>query len=62
MRVKASEAYKRGNFNNCNIIMQDDGSVKITIHKIGWKKVYSFVVVNKGKENERILEDEVIEE
>jgi len=60
--MKASEYFRKGRVNHVDIDVRKDGSVKYTIYKRGWKKAYSFVVINCGKKNERILEDEEIEE
>ena len=50
-----------GDFNTMNQEWQLDGSVIITLTKHGEDKVYRFKVKNLYKENEEVLEHEVIE-
>lgn len=50
-----------GDFNDMNQEPQDDGSVIITLSKRGERKTYRFRVKNLYKENEELLEHEVIE-
>jgi len=51
----------RGDFNNMSQERQPDGSVIITLSKRGEGKIYKFRVKNLYKENEELLEEEVIE-
>lgn len=50
-----------GDFNNMNQEWQPDGSVIITLSKEGEGKSYRFRAKNLYKENEEVLEHEVIE-
>lgn len=52
---------KTGNFNEMKQEPQPDGSVVITLHKRGEKRVFKFRVKNLYQENEEILEHEVVE-
>ena len=51
---------RSGDFNDMTQESQPDGSVIITLAKRGENKTYRFRVVNLYKENEEILEDEII--
>jgi len=61
-RPKASSAWRMGEFNTCKIERLEDGKVKVTIHKRGWSRAYSFIAVNFGRNDEKIIVDEEIEE
>ena len=50
-----------GDFNDMSQEWQPDGSVIITLSKRGENKTYRFRVKNLYKENEKVLEHEVIE-
>ncbi|TDA38096.1 MAG: hypothetical protein DSO07_12000 [Thermoproteota archaeon] len=45
--MKASEAYRRGLFNQCNQIWDLNGKGEFLIYKYGWKRAYRFVVKYK---------------
>lgn len=51
----------KGDFNDMTQESQPDGSVVITLAKRGENKTYRFRVVNLYKENEELLEHEIIE-
>ena len=50
-----------GDFNDMSQEWQPDGSIIITLSKRGENKTYRFRVKNLYKENEKVLEHEVIE-
>jgi len=50
-----------GDFNDMSQEWQPDGSVIITLSRRGENKTYRFRVKNLYKENEKVLEHEVIE-
>lgn len=55
------EKLKTGNFNDMSQEQQPDGSVIVTLSKRGEDKVYKFRVRNLYKENEELLEHEIID-
>ena len=55
------EKLKSGDFNDMSQEWQPDGSIIITLSKRGENKTYRFRVKNLYKENEKVLEHEVIE-
>ena len=55
--VKASELYRKGEFNTAEYITKGDITV-IRIFKHGWKKPHIFKVKNLGRKNQKIIEDE----
>lgn len=54
------EKLKSGDFNGLSQEAQPDGSAVITLSKRGEGKVYRFRVKNLYKENEQVLEHEII--
>ena len=58
---KGLEKLKSGDFNDMCQEWQPDGSVIITLSRRGENKTYRFRVKNLYKENEKVLEHEVIE-
>ncbi|GAJ00118.1 unnamed protein product [marine sediment metagenome] len=58
--MKASEKYKRGQYNTCNFEVFSDGIQIISIYdpKSEGRKHLTFKVKNLNKENEKILKDE----
>ncbi|MHA1287160.1 MAG: hypothetical protein ACTSPB_07110 [Candidatus Thorarchaeota archaeon] len=59
--MKGLEKLKSGDFNDMSQEQQPDGSVTVTLSKRGEDKVYKFRVKNLYKENEEVLEHEVID-
>lgn len=57
--VKASELYFKGKCNYVRQVHQGDKTT-IIIGGVGWKRNYKFVVLNLGKKNFKIVEDEEI--
>jgi len=60
--MKASQAYKTQRLNAIDAIQNVDGTTTIRIFKHGWKRAYTFKASNLYGKNEKILEDEEIEE
>jgi len=61
-QLKASECYKKGQWNDAIIEMLPDNICEIKIYKQGWKKVYRFKVKGMYQADEKVLEDDLIEE
>ena len=61
MMEKGLRMLYTGDFNAMNQERQPDGSIVVTLSKRGEGKIYRFHVQNLYKENEEILEHEVID-
>jgi len=62
LQLKASECYKRGEWNEAKIEMLADNICDVIIYRQGWKKPYRFKARNIYQANEEILEDDLLEE
>jgi len=59
--VKASERYRRGDWNYCNQTTDGQGTTTVSFHRHGEPRGYSFRAKNFNTEKEEILEDEEVE-
>jgi len=57
MRRKASQIFRRGEFNYAEYRSKGDVTT-IYIYKHGWKRKYYFKVKDLGKKSEKIIEDQ----
>jgi len=62
LQNNASAMDKKGEFNNAIIKLDENGIYHITLWKQGWKKNYRFKAMRLNKDDELILEDDLIEE
>ncbi|MEM2370592.1 MAG: hypothetical protein QXH51_06790 [Candidatus Bathyarchaeia archaeon] len=60
--MKASKHYKAGLVNVVNQRWNPDGTVEVTVYREGWKKAHKFKAYNLGSSDEKIIEDEEVEE
>lgn len=60
--MKASEYIKRDIVNVINEKWNPDGTVEVVIYREGWKRAYKFKSIKFGDVDEKIIEDEEVEE
>jgi len=59
--VKASERYRRGDWNYCSQATDEQGTTTVSFHRHGEPRSYSFKAKHFNTEKEQIVEDEEVE-